>query len=144
MGKPDCSTAPIGLAGIDWREREERLSDDRLVFRASQYSATVCTGYALELAHIFGLSRVQLFGFRHEDNPTSRIGREAGGHDFAIIDGRFIVDPWLDDTESISEQTVFDLLAPVDAALIADLYGSSECWERNHILEQQCPAEGVL
>lgn len=137
-------TAPPPFTRIDWREREVRLADDSLVFRACQWSATVCTGYALELAHIFGLNRVQLFGFQREANPTSRIAQDAGGHDFAIIDGRFIVDPWLDDTESISEQTIFDLLNPNDAALIADLYGPRDRWQRNYTLEQECPAEGEL
>ena len=121
---------------IDWRELEHRDGED-LIFKRSGISAVVCTGYAAELFCKFGPGRTMLFGFHGEDNPTSRIGREYGGHDFAVIDVRFILDPWLSDTANESEQVIFDMEAPEDQSIIRELYGEQRYWERNHDLERE-------
>jgi len=95
-------------------------------------SAVCCTEYAcLIFKQLPG--RVQIFGFANENNPTSRVAREEihpGGHDFAVVDDRFIVDPWLRLVAGVSEQIVFDLADPGDASLAADVYGPRQCWER--------------
>ncbi|SDG95895.1 hypothetical protein SAMN05216466_106188 [Paraburkholderia phenazinium] len=91
-------------------------------------SATVCTNYANHIAGTLGTGRVTVVGFWGEDNPTSRIGQDAGGHDFAVIDGRWIVDPWLRLVWG-DEAWVFDLNDPADAAAIAQLYGDRDRWE---------------
>lgn len=96
-------------------------------------SAICCTDYA---THIFLKlpGRVQIVGFHNKDNPTSRCAREefhCGGHDFAIVDGRFIVDPWPRLVPMVMEQAVFDLTDPLDVALALDVYGPRECWKPN-------------
>lgn len=93
-------------------------------------SACCCTDYA---AHIFRAlpGRVKIYGFANEENPTSRVARELihpGGHDFAVVDDRFVVDPWLRLVSGVLEQLVFDMQGEQDAALVADLYGPQHCW----------------
>jgi hypothetical protein len=62
-----------------------------------------------------------VYGFLSEENPTSAIARAAGGHDFAVIDDRFIVDPWLGEFScplaelEDCDQQVFDLHCAQDA-----------------------------
>lgn len=128
-------TLKAEVAAIDWRQLEAESEHEGLIFKRSGISAVVCTGYAAELFCTFGPERTSLFGFHGEDNPSSRIGREYGGHDFAILDERFIVDPWLNDTVNESEQIVFDLQSPKDQRAINDLYGDRRFWTRNHLLE---------
>lgn len=95
-------------------------------------SAVCCTDYA---AYIYQTlpGRVEMFGFANEDNPTSRVAREEmhpGGHDYAVVDGRYIVDPWPRLVPGEFEQMVFDLQDPAEAALARDIYGPASCWTR--------------
>lgn len=101
-------------------------------------SAVCCTNYAgLVFRHLPG--RVRIYGFDNEANPTSRVAREdihPGGHDFAVVDDRFIVDPWPRLVPCAFEQMVFDMADPADAALVADIYGPRECWEHMEAAEE--------
>jgi len=128
------------VEAIDWRALEADGGHGDLIFKRSGISAVVCTGYAAELFCIFGPDRTSLFGFHGEDNPTSRIGRDHGGHDFAVLDGRYIVDPWLDDTVNESKQIIFDLEAEQDRLKILELYGDRFYWTRNVDLERELKA----
>lgn len=101
-------------------------------------SAVCCTEYA---CHIYRTlpGRVQVFGFANENNPSSRVAREEihpGGHDFAVVDGRYIVDPWPRLVPAAFEQLVFDMHDPHDAALVADIYGPRDCWTRMTAAEE--------
>jgi len=93
-------------------------------------SATCCTDYAMHI-YLALPGRVVIFGFSNEDNPTSRFAQEAmaEGHDFAIVDKRYIVDPWPRLVPAEFNQMVFDLEDAVDAALVLDIYGPRDCWE---------------
>jgi hypothetical protein len=93
-------------------------------------SAAECTGYACAIHKKLGVDRVEVFGFSDEENPTSSIAEAAGGHDFAVVDGRFIVDPWLTDVEGLGEKGVFDLENPEDIKLAEGFYGDSQKWNR--------------
>lgn len=68
-------------------------------------------------------------GFFANQNPESRLAREFMGHDFAVLDGRFIIDPWLTRVEVLAERAVFDLESPSDASIVGDLYGKRACWQ---------------
>jgi hypothetical protein len=95
-------------------------------------SAVCCTEYAVQIYRKL-TGRVQIFGFANEDNPTSRVAREQihpGGHDFAVVDGQFLVDPWIRLVVNQSEQIVFDLAGARDAPIVADWYGPATCWRR--------------
>jgi hypothetical protein len=100
-------------------------------------SAVCCTDYA-ELIYLALPGRVQIFGFANEDNPTSRVAREAihlCGHDFAVVDGRYIVDPWPRLVPAEFDQMVFDMQDPQEAATVLDIYGPRECWTRMYLAE---------
>lgn len=100
-------------------------------------SAVCCTDYASWIYKRLP-GRVKIYGFSNDKNPTSRIAREVihpGGHDFAIVDDRFIVDPWPRLVAGAFRQMVFDLTDPADAAIVADVYGPRECWEHMVVAE---------
>lgn len=102
--------------------------------------AICCTNYAIQVAKALP-GRTRIFGFANEDNPTSRVAREEihpGGHDFAIVDDRYIVDPWIRLVAAVSEQVVFDLMDPNDAAVALDIYGPRACWRVMDILNGDC------
>lgn len=102
-------------------------------------SATVCTNYAIQIGRRLP-ERTLIFGFANTDNPLSRVAREEihpGGHDFAVIDDRFIVDPWVRLVAGVSEQICFDLEDEHDAAIALDFYGPREAWRRMREAEEQ-------
>jgi hypothetical protein len=95
-------------------------------------SATVCTNYAIHVLRALP-DRVVIVGFANVDNPTSRAAREEfhpEGHDFAVVDDRFVVDPWVSLVAGVSQQICFDLHNERDAALVLDLYGPRACWKQ--------------
>lgn len=96
-------------------------------FRKSGHSGVQCTGFACEIEDRLGKDRVQVVGYDAGDNPSSAIGQVADGHDFAIVDNRYIVDPWVRDVESMGDG-VYDLFDPEDAAEAARLYGDRSQW----------------
>lgn len=137
------------LTAAEYSELFARLGTDAP--DASSYlphggSGTCCTDYA---AHIFMAlpGRVKIHGFANEDNPSSRVAREEihpGGHDFAVVDGRFIVDPWPRLVPAAFDQMVFDLGDSADAALALDIYGPQTCWTHMLSMEQYCHKESHL
>lgn len=109
---------------------KEEMPEWRSVFRDG-LDAICCTNYAIQVAKALP-GRTQIVGFANENNPTSRVAREEihpGGHDFAIVDGRYLVDPWIKLVAAEGGQVVFDLDDPIDAAVALDIYGPRECWE---------------
>lgn len=110
--------------------QKSEMPEYRSVFRDG-LDAICCTNYAIQVAKALP-GRTQIVGFANEDNPTSRVAREEihpGGHDFAVVDGRYIVDPWIKLVAAEVDQVVFDLDDPIDAAVALDIYGPRECWE---------------
>ncbi|WP_396329406.1 hypothetical protein [Burkholderia anthina] len=107
--------------------RDGSAPDDLHMIFPDGGSSTICTNYARAIAAALP-GRAVVVGFFEQDNPTSRLAQIAGGHDVAIVDGRWIVDPWVRLVESESERICFDLHDPADAATIADLYGDRSCW----------------
>lgn len=137
------------LTTAQYDEMFARLGDD--VPSASSYlphggSAICCTDYA---KHIFMAlpGRVEIYGFANEDNPTSRVAKEEmhpEGHDFAVVDGRFIVDPWPRLVPAEFEQMVFDLSDRDDFMLAFEIYGPGACWTRMLEIESYCMKETHL
>lgn len=94
-------------------------------------SAVCCTDYAHQIRKRLP-GRVQIFGFSNEDNPTSRVAIEElhpGGHDFAVVDGRYLVDPWIRLILGEKGPIVFDMHDVDDSVEIARTYGPKSCWE---------------
>lgn len=107
-------------------------------------SAITCTNYAI---HIFKdmPDRTKIYGFANKDNPDSRVAKEEihpGGHDFALVDDRYLIDPWIKLVASDGKQICFDLTDPIDAAKVRVDYGPRECW--THMLDTEKYAQDTL
>ena len=105
---------------------EERQQVDVESMLPDGSSATCCTNYALLIQRMLP-GRVTVYGFANEENPTAEIvleGLHPGGHDFAVVAGRYIVDPWLRLVAAYSDAFVFDLLDDKTSVM----YGPPDCW----------------
>lgn len=104
-------------------------------FRDSGYSGTQGIGYAYAIRDKLGEGRVRVRGFFEGDNPGTIFGGRdpqfdtvADGHDFAVVDDRYIVDPWVTEFVSGIDRGVFDLMDPADRDMISRIYGDPEKW----------------
>ena len=70
----------------------------------------------------------KIYGFWSRENTGWAGAILQDGHDFAVVDGRYIVDPWIVETEALSNRAVFDLKNPADQAEIRRLYGDERSW----------------
>ena len=70
----------------------------------------------------------QIWGFFDEDNPGTETGVLAGGHDFLLCDGRWIVDLWVKYVAGLSDRCVFDLMNSSDQSEIQRLFGDRAKW----------------
>jgi hypothetical protein len=108
--------------GVHWDEAEGRslLPDgEPAIMRGA------CAAYIVELE---GAGKI--VGFYDGTNPTAHAaGYAGGGHDFALIDDRYIADPWVKETGLTSTRAVFDLQDPEDQEEIQHLYGDPRMWE---------------
>jgi len=96
-------------------------------------SAVCCTNYAVHIRSVLGAlgHEVAVVGFANQDNPTSLCAIEEfhpGGHDFAIVDQRYLVDPWVRLVAGVEDQIVYDLSLNEDAEKAAKIYGPRSCW----------------
>ncbi|MEG0868441.1 MAG: hypothetical protein RSD49_08425 [Hafnia sp.] len=87
------------------------------------------------------LGHGDIYGFSAESNPVqnSAINRGSGGHDFAVIHSRYIVDPWISLYTGNQTQGVFDLRDPKDSALIKDIYGDPAKWDLRLFVTRLAP-----
>ncbi|MHD0644857.1 hypothetical protein ACYPKM_04470 [Pseudomonas aeruginosa] len=69
-------------------------------------------------------------GFYVNANPVEdKVIMDADGHNFAVIDGRYIVDVWLQHFTETSTQGVFDMHDPADHAAITQHFGDPSKWD---------------
>lgn len=105
----------------------------------SQYpdgsSACVCTNCANRMIELAGNGVI--YGWAEDTNVTSIVAADGQGHDFAYIDGRYLVDAWIKNVEDIficmdecQGRAVFDLEDVNDVALVLRLYGDPDTWVR--------------
>lgn len=87
----------------------------------------ICTHSAAYVLHTLG--KGEIWGSSEDDNPGEAV-KLVGGHDWAVIDRRYIVDPWLHTFTGESDQLVFDLKNPADKEAILHWYGPPSTWER--------------
>lgn len=93
--------------------------------------AVCCTNYAVQIGRQFP-SQTQIFGFSNEENPDCQIVKDdlhPDGHDFAIVDERWLVDPWVRLVPCAYPEIVYDLHDPSDATLARARYGTRENWK---------------
>lgn len=101
------------------------------VFRDSDgLDAICCTHYALQVQKALPENQVRVVGFAAEDNPDCAVSKEQWheGHDFALVDQRWLIDPWARLVECTRKQIVYDLHDPEDRALALATYGNPEHW----------------
>lgn len=102
--------------------------------------AFICTDWATYVRRILG-NRAKMVGFQNVEGGEE-IGRThapdlpACGHDFALVDDRFIVDGWIVNVECFHDTGVLDIMDPANAEFIARYYGNPEHWVRNEDLER--------
>lgn len=90
--------------------------------------ATNCYDYA---SYIRSLEpNAEIYGFWSRENTGWAGAILQDGHDFAVVDRRYIVDPWIVETEHLSDRAVFDLENPADRAEVRRLYGDRRSWRR--------------
>lgn len=107
--------------------RDGSAPDDLQMVFPDGGSSTICTNYARAIAATLP-GRAVVVGFFEQDNPGSRLAQIAGGHDFCVVDDRWIVDPWVRLVEGESNRICFDLTSEDDRAVILDLYGDRSRW----------------
>jgi hypothetical protein len=118
------------------RAKEEEQEEDSgpLYIEDDQggFEAGICTEGAEWLRERLG--RGEVYGYDTDDpdapdyNPTAKVGEYAGGHDFLIVDGRWLVDWWAAYYEGTFDWVVLDMQK--QAALVDELYGDRSTWSR--------------
>lgn len=92
-------------------------------------SVTCCTSGAILIAKAFG---GKVFGYACRDNPTATAGIDCFGHDFAVVDNRYVVDYWMQYVDCGYNAAVFDMEDPHDRALVESFYGDRNKWEAGY------------
>lgn len=92
-----------------------------------QEAIGTCTLTAAWLAEAGGGA---VMGYWATDNPAAEIGAIEGGHDFALLAGRFIVDWWATEyaATSLPHPGVLDLDDPADTERVSRFYGPRGAW----------------
>ena len=121
---------------------EVETEDDGTLFPDGR-RAVECTSWAAYARRVHG-ARVEIRGFFCEDNPRARgMDRLAPGHDFAVLDGRWILDGWLANVEQEIDDPLIDMQDPARAELIERYYGDPARWERLSELEAEIDGEDM-
>ena len=122
--------------GIEYDPVQERSRFQEV----PELSGSQCSGFATMIRVKLGHKRVTIHGFFSGDNPNAGVNELSGGHDFAVVDNRYIVDPWIVDVETgqittatgkhidLDGQGVFDI--EEDVRLVKDIYGDASKWSR--------------
>ncbi|WP_411839985.1 hypothetical protein [Paracoccus sp. ME4] len=94
--------------------------------------------WAIEARKIFG-DRIRIFGFWSYENPEAGLlGELRERHDFAVLDGRWLLDGWI--SRHWSDEAgapVTDLEDETDIERRRMLYGDPAAWEADYDLERR-------
>lgn len=89
---------------------------------------SICTSASNMVARAFGGDVV---GYDSAMNPTAILGHSlCSGHDFAIIDERWIVDYWAYRVVKASSHVVLDLKNAREKKIVNRLYGCMNTWTK--------------
>ena len=111
---------------IEYDEDDEESEFDCTVF-SDGWATAICTNWALQVKKALP-GRVKIMGFTYRNNPVKGVPHFSDGHDFALVDNRYIVDGWLKNVAQASSRAVFDLENPADADDIEHFYGDRSTW----------------
>lgn len=109
------------------------VEDEAVSYLYNGGSGACCTEYARIILDKLGADRVKIYGFHNKDNPLAGIVKmqlHPGGHDFAVVDDRYIVDPWPRLVKDAFARSVFDMQDDNDQHVVESLYGTKACWKR--------------
>ncbi len=105
--------------------------DDAVSVFPDGSSAVCCTNYAQQVKLLLPGHEVLIVGFSNQDNPQCAAVIEEwhpGGHDFALVDGRFLVDAWAKLVANTRRRVAYDLQDDQDARIAALTYGDPMRW----------------
>lgn len=98
---------------------------------------TICTTGARWLKKHFFPNAV-VTGYSIDDNPTAKIGEDIYGHDFLIVDGKYLVDFWYRFVTRQERTAPIVLDLKKDKKLIEKYYGDSSKWETLIDISEEC------
>ena len=93
-------------------------------------SSFICS-YVTSAVKMLEGDSIKIFGFSTSENPEAtyfmeEYGGECDeGHHFAVMNGRYIIDPWVYDN---FDRSVFDLQNQKDKDIIRYIYGDKNKW----------------
>jgi hypothetical protein len=129
-------TAPLLREFVNklFDEEEYEPLEGRWIFRSGGSCGT-CIDGALKVAEAFA---GRVVGYYSNENPTALVGVGCcEGHDFALIDERFIVDYWAFRVAKVIDRAVFDLHDSEQLDLAKSYYGKKQLWEDISALRQE-------
>jgi hypothetical protein len=98
-------------------------------------SATDPTGYAQQVkltVEDILRKKVDVVGFPFEENPDCAVSREQwtadGSYQFALVEGRYLIDPWARNMAGARSQIFYDLRDPDDWDAVLETYGDAVFW----------------
>ena len=115
---------------------QEKHSDGALCLKGTRDRIMTCTTSATYIAAQIGAG-AKVVGFSYEtleENgvPSSdwpKVIQDHDGHDFVVVDGRFIVDWWAKFVAGDTERVAFDMQDPQDAEYVRRYYGTPDMWQ---------------
>jgi len=93
-------------------------------------SSFICSYVASAIKMLVG-DDIKIYGFSTMENPDAKYFVEENGedsdegHHFAVMNGRYIIDPWVYENFN---RSVFDLKDKKDKEIISYLYGDKNKW----------------
>lgn len=117
----------FGAPGAAGWSQTVTLPSGEQVFTRTGGPACLCWASAAEVVAELGDDRAEITGYFCAEGSTARMAEHAEGHDFALVDGRFIVDGWL--SHVIGEgPCVLDLEDAGDLALALLIHEKPDQW----------------
>lgn len=101
-----------------------------LLEKTIEPSSFICTYVASAIKMLEG-DKIKIYGFSTSENPDATFFVEENGedsdegHHFAVMNNRYIIDPWVFDNFN---RSVFDLQNKNDEEIIRYLYGDRNKW----------------
>lgn len=102
-----------------------------LLEKTIEPSSFICTYVTSAIKMIEG-DKIKIYGFSTTENPDAKYFVEENGkdgdegHHFAVMNNRYIIDPWVFDNFN---RSVFDLQSKNDEEIIKYLYGDRNKWK---------------
>jgi hypothetical protein len=89
---------------------------------------TICTNGARWIKEQF-FPNAKVVGYQHDKNPTAEIGLWTCGHDFLVIEGRYILDLWYRYITGDGDRAPILLDIHTQPALVKRYYGDINKWK---------------